>query len=137
MKKELYCSKCGNRLKHYDSVTRLIRTKNRETRKIRVERLQCRYCCEIHRRLPNYIFPYKQYDSEIIKGVLEGIITCETLGYEDYPCEMTMMPCGDGTYKTCYDCPYFDNGKPLAMKCGKGFDITDVLVGLYMNKPEN
>lgn len=91
MKKELYCSKCGNQLKHYDSVTRLIRTKNRETRRIRVERLQCRYCCEIHRKLPSYIFPYKQYDSEIIRGVLEGIITCETLGYEDYPCEMTMI----------------------------------------------
>ena len=57
----------------------------------------------------------------------------EELGANDADC----MPCGDGTYKTCYDCPYFDNGKPLAMKCGKGFDITDVLVGLYMNKPEN
>ena len=55
------------------------------------------------------------------------------LGANDADC----MPCGDGTYKTCYDCPYFDNGKPLAMKCGKGFDITDVLMGLYMNKPEN
>ena len=57
----------------------------------------------------------------------------EELGANDADC----MPCGDGTYKTCYDCPYFDNGKPLAMKCGKGFDITDVLLGLYMNKPEN
>ena len=24
-------------------------------------------------------------------GVLEGLITCETLGFEDYPCEMTMI----------------------------------------------
>lgn len=23
--------------------------------------------------------------------VLEGLITCETLGFEDYPCEMTMI----------------------------------------------
>ena len=23
-------------------------------------------------------------------GVIEGLITPETLGYEDYPCEMTM-----------------------------------------------
>jgi hypothetical protein len=31
-----------------------------------------------------------RYESEIIIGVLEGLITCETLGYEDYPCEATM-----------------------------------------------
>lgn len=34
---------------------------------------------------------YKQYESEIIAGVIEGLITCETFGYEDYPCEMTMI----------------------------------------------
>ena len=32
----------------------------------------------------------KEYESEIIIGVIEGLITPETLGYEDYPCEMTM-----------------------------------------------
>ena len=40
--------------------------------------------------LPDYILPYKQYDAEIIKGVLEGLITTDTLGYEDYPCDKTM-----------------------------------------------
>ncbi|MEQ2698093.1 DUF6431 domain-containing protein, partial [Hungatella hathewayi] len=44
-----------------------------------------------HRELPDYIFPYKQYEAEVIRGVLEGFITCETYGYEDYPCEMTMV----------------------------------------------
>ena len=28
---------------------------------------------------------------EVIIGVLEGLITCETLGFEDFPCEMTMF----------------------------------------------
>jgi hypothetical protein len=45
----------------------------------------------MHRELPDYILPYKQYEIEVIMGVLEGLITCETLGYEDYPCEMTMF----------------------------------------------
>lgn len=35
--------------------------------------------------------PYKQYEAEVIIGVLEGFITCETIGFEDYPCEMTMV----------------------------------------------
>ena len=44
----------------------------------------------LHRELPSSIIPYKEYESEIIIGVIEGLITPETLGYEDYPCEMTM-----------------------------------------------
>lgn len=35
-------------------------------------------------------FPYKQYEAELISGVLEGLITVETLDFEDYPCESTM-----------------------------------------------
>ena len=41
--------------------------------------------------VPELIFPYKQYEAEVIIGVLEGFITCETIGFEDYPCEMTMV----------------------------------------------
>lgn len=37
------------------------------------------------------IYPYKQYESEIIDGVIEGLITCDTVGFEDYPCELTMI----------------------------------------------
>lgn len=36
------------------------------------------------------VFPYKQYEAELISGVVEGLITAETLGFEDYPCESTM-----------------------------------------------
>ena len=45
----------------------------------------------LHRELTELLFPYKQYESEVITGVLEGLITCETIGFEDYPCEMTML----------------------------------------------
>lgn len=85
------CSVCGNKLKYYDSVPRIVRTKARQSRQVKVRRFRCPHCGEIHRELPKYIFPYKQYEAEVIRGVLDGFITCETVGYEDYPCEMTMI----------------------------------------------
>lgn len=87
----LTCSICGKSLRYYDSVSRIVRTKGRKTEYVKVPRYQCQSCGRIHRYLPDYIYPYKQYDAEIIKGVLGGFITCETIGYEDYPCEMTMI----------------------------------------------
>jgi hypothetical protein len=85
------CSRCGGTLKHYDSVRRIVRTKGRATKRVAVRRLKCARCGSVHRILPDYILPYKQYEAEVIWGVLEGIITCETLGFEDYPCETTMI----------------------------------------------
>lgn len=87
---ERICPKCGSILKHYDSVYRVVKSKYGEKRKVRVSRLKCPTCKTIDRQLPDYILPYKQYEVDIILGVLEGIITCETLGYEDYLCELTM-----------------------------------------------
>lgn len=87
---ESKCPDCGGQLKYYDSVSRIVRTKRRHTTWVKVRRLRCNKCRRLHRELPESICPYKQYEAEIIRGVLEGLITCETIGYEDYPCEMTM-----------------------------------------------
>lgn len=84
------CPDCGGDLKHYDSVRRLIRTAGGDKHWIKVKRFRCVVCSEIHRALPDFIFPHKHYAASIIKGVIDGDITCETLGFEDYPCEMTM-----------------------------------------------
>jgi hypothetical protein len=48
-------------------------------------------CGAVHRELTDDILPYKQYEAEIIRGVLEGLITSDTFGFEDYPCEVTMV----------------------------------------------
>lgn len=90
MKRRHTCSSCGKFLKYYDKVSRIVRTTNSETRWVKVERFRCTECGGVHRRLPEDIFPYKQYEAEIIRGVLEGLITPETKGYEDHPCEATM-----------------------------------------------
>lgn len=85
------CPKCNGQLKYYDSVRRIVRTKERRTQWIKIRRLRCSDCGGLHRELPEFIFPYKQYEAEVIIGVLEGLITSDTLGFEDYPCEMTML----------------------------------------------
>lgn len=77
------CLMCGDKLKYYDSVRRIVRTKSRKSRWIIVPRYQCVGCRCIRRYLPDYIYPYKQYESEIIDGVIEGLITCDTVGFED------------------------------------------------------
>lgn len=87
---ESNCPSCGGVLKFYDMVKRVMRTKGRASERVKIRRLKCTKCGAVHRELPEFILPYKQYEAEIIKGVLEGLITCETLGYEDYPCETTM-----------------------------------------------
>ncbi len=85
------CPKCGGQLKYYDKVQRLVRTKFGNKKWVTIRRLRCCKCRAVHRELPDFIFPYKQYEADIIIGVLEGLITRETLGFEDYPCEMTMI----------------------------------------------
>ncbi len=87
---ESTCPRCGGQLKYYDSVLRIVRTKGHKSERISVRRMRCVECEVLHRELPECIFPCKQYEREIIIGVLEGLITSDTLGFEDYPCETTM-----------------------------------------------
>lgn len=88
---QVVCPKCGGELKHYDRVKRVIRTKGRRTEWTRINRVYCTKCGAFHRCLPEDLLPFKQYEAEVIFGVLEELITCETIGFEDYPCEMTML----------------------------------------------
>jgi len=88
---ETACPNCGGRLKYYDTIQRIVRTQGRNSKWIEVRRLKCIECLYLHRELPEYIYPYKQYEAEVITGVLEGLITTDTFGYEDYPCEATMI----------------------------------------------
>ncbi len=85
------CPVCGGILKQYDRVKRIVRTRTRKSKWIYIRRLRCTSCGKLHREIPDYIFPYKQYEAELIKGVWEGFITPDTIGYEDYPCEITMF----------------------------------------------
>lgn len=84
------CPYCKGDLKQYDCVSRLVRTKGGKGEHVRIRRLRCSKCNKLHREIPNDIYPFKQYEAEIIDGVLAGYITSDTIGFEDRPCEMTM-----------------------------------------------
>lgn len=87
---KVFCIKCDRMMKRYDGVERIIRRKGNKVDHIIIERYRCPKCGSIHRILPDSLYPYKQYESDIIDGVIEGLIDSNTLGFEDYPCEMTM-----------------------------------------------
>lgn len=87
---DLICPKCSGRLTYYDSVKRIIKTKYGAVRRICVKRYVCTECGSVHRRIPDHILPYKHYEKEVVTGVVEGLITSDTLGFEDKPSEMTM-----------------------------------------------
>lgn len=84
------CSKCGKEMKRYDKVIRKIRSKNGEKTEIKIQRHYCKSCSIYKRDFPDQIMPYKRYEREIIEGVQEGLITADTLGFEDYPSEKQM-----------------------------------------------
>ena len=84
------CPNCNGLLKHYDHVTRKIRSEYGKIEQRKIRRFKCVECGKVHRELPKNLMPYKQFTTEIITGVIEGSITPECLEYEDYPCELTM-----------------------------------------------
>lgn len=84
------CPLCGGELAYYDRVKRLVLGKDRLRTFIFVNRYFCCKCHSYHREIPRVVFPYKHYETEIINGVLDGFISSETLGFEDYPSEITM-----------------------------------------------
>jgi hypothetical protein len=88
---ETHCPGCGGELKYYDKVPRILIRKRRVIEYVFVRRLQCESCGVVHRELPENVVHFKHYEAEIIRGVLEGLITVETLGFEDYPCGITML----------------------------------------------
>lgn len=108
------CQNCGSKLKRYDKVSRIVRTKGGKTSWIEIERFRCPVCGQIHRELPDYIFPYKQYEAEVIRGVLEGFITCETYGRVDR-CEVREDICGlvyeELESRTNYEVMFFTAGE--------------------------
>lgn len=84
------CPDCGGELKHYDYVRRVVKTKRGEKTFFSMERVYCKSCRKVHRVLTDDIIPYKQYEREVIEGVVEGLIDSDTLGFENYPSEKQM-----------------------------------------------
>lgn len=84
------CPDCGGVFHPYGTTKRLVRGKRGESKIIFIKRYKCRSCNKVHNLIPYSITPYLRYDNEVISGVIEGFITSDTLGFENYPCELTM-----------------------------------------------
>lgn len=85
------CPICGGELRFYDVVSRILKGKGGKKRYISIRRLRCVDYGSTHRELTDDILPFKHYEAEIIRGVIEGLITDQTYGFEDYPCLVTML----------------------------------------------
>lgn len=100
------CKACGGGTKAYDRVKRILKERRGAVSWHYVYRFKCEVCGHVQRELPDYMLPYKHYSKDIIEGVVEGLITERTYGFEDYPCEMTMKRWREN-YKRLYEKLYF------------------------------
>lgn len=84
------CPCCSTKLKFTDHVARHRKIEGGIKEWYLIERRSCPAGCGLFRVLTEFLFPYKHYDADIITGVLNGTVTPEKNGFEDYPCEKTM-----------------------------------------------
>lgn len=85
------CKNCGStdlRLRRY--VWRKIKDVNGMSRSVKVPQLICNNCNTTMRHLPTNLMPYKQYERDIIEGVINGSITSSLVYGGEYPSEETM-----------------------------------------------
>ncbi len=84
------CPCCGTKLKYRDTRRRIMKKEGGVVVFLLLRRLYCRKCRRLHIELPACLSPYKQYDVEVIEGVIDGIVTEDDLDSENYPCAATM-----------------------------------------------
>lgn len=84
------CPICGGNLRYRDSRRRIRRKEGGSRDFIMIRRLRCSLCNKLHTELPDFLVPFKHYESDVISGVIDGIVRPEDLDSEDYPCLETM-----------------------------------------------
>lgn len=85
----MYCDICKNEMQHRDTVIRLVKYGNGLSKRVYMERVYCKKCHK-YKRINEITIPFKHYAKDIIVGIVNGEITPDTEGFEDYPCEMTI-----------------------------------------------
>lgn len=63
----------------------------RKKEHLMIRRMKCTGCSSYHNELPDLVTPYKHYQSEVICGVIDEIITPDAEDSEDYPSMRTMI----------------------------------------------
>ena len=85
------CPVCQSAM-HYRDSRKHIRKKEGGIKEFLViRRFRCDRCQSYHNELPDCLVPYKHYETEVISGVLDGIVSPDDLDAEDYPSLPTML----------------------------------------------
>lgn len=67
-----FCPVCGSRLRSRDSVIRNVIPGDGHRIRLRIRRLSCPKCRSVHRELPDFVQPFKHYESKVIQKVIDG-----------------------------------------------------------------
>lgn len=87
------CSKCGKPLVLRDHKKRIHKRAGGAREWYMIPRMECtnkKCACRIHSCLPDIFSPHKHYDAELIEDVIDGVLSSDDPGTEDYPCADTM-----------------------------------------------
>ena len=79
------CPKCRGILTYRDSRPRIRKHEGGGQDFIIIRRFRCENCHSYHNELPDCLLPYKHYETEVISGVLDGVITEQDEESEDFP----------------------------------------------------
>lgn len=85
------CPFCQGNLRYRDSRPRIRKKEGGRKEQLMIRGFRCSNCHSYHNELPDCLVPYKHYETEVISGVLDKIITQEDLDSEDYPSFGTML----------------------------------------------
>lgn len=84
------CPVCQSEMHYRDSRKRIRKKEGGIREFLVIRRFRCDHCQSYHNELPDCLAPYKHYETEVISGVLDGIVSPDDLDAEDYPSLPTM-----------------------------------------------
>ena len=85
------CPICKEPLRYRDSRRRIRKKEGGQKENLMIRRFHCEHCHSYHNELPDCLVPYKHYETEVISGVLDGVVSQDDLDSEDYPSFTTML----------------------------------------------
>jgi len=66
------CPKCGKLMAFRDTCKRNGLDKDARCRRYILRRFKCKDCKNTHREIPDFLFPYKHYEADVIQAAIDG-----------------------------------------------------------------
>ena len=84
-----FCPHCQRKMKVEKWRDRILKEEDGTKHWTKIRQMFCPDCHRYHNENPPWLCAYKHYEVEVIEGVVDGILTDETLDNMDHPCEQT------------------------------------------------